>query len=510
MTGLIILICILLIFVIAMQIGKVSEIAGKIRGEEEDEIDGNKINGSISMIFMILFLVGCVVSAIHYAPVMLGYGPHVSASEHGVVLDRIFNVTLFFTGIVFILTQIALFYFAWKYQGRPGRKVLWMPHDNKLEIIWTIIPAVVMTFLVVGGLDAWNEVMADVEDDEDFIEIEATGMQFAWMIRYPGPDGLIGTKSHTLINPNNPVGIDWEDTKNLDDMVSTGAGEIMKLPVGQKVRVRITSRDVLHNFDMPHFRIKMDAIPGLPTYFVFTPALTTEEYRENLAAVDKNGDPLYPEWWEPSDEDEPDGPRRWEAFQFELACAELCGNGHYSMRRVFEIVSPEEYADWAAEQKSYYETTIKGTEEDPWVSKGGNDIISVRKDEFKGKLETALTATDAAGKTVRFDYVNFQTGSAVLTEDSDAELNNLVEAMGQYPNLTIELAGHTDSKGSLAGNQTLSQSRAQAVMDYLLANGVSNARLSAKGYGPSVPVETNETEEGRAANRRTEFKIIKQ
>jgi len=510
MTGLIILLCILLIFVIVVQIGKVSEIAGKIRGEEEIEADGNRINGALSIIFMVLFLAGCVISAIYYQDSMLGYGPHVSASEHGVGLDRIFNVTLFFTGIVFVITHIALFYFAYKYQGRTGRKARFISHDNKLEVIWTIIPAVVMTFLVVGGLEAWNDVMADVEEGEDYIEIEATGQQFAWTIRYPGDDGLIGTKDFRLINPNNPLGMDWEDPKTHDDVVSTGAGEIMKLPVGKKVRVRITSRDVLHNFDMPHFRIKMDAVPGLPTYFVFTPTVTTEEYRAGLGATDKNGEPLYPEWWELSDEEDPESPMRWEAFQYELACAELCGNGHYSMRRVFEIVSQEEYDEWEASQNSYYLTTIRNTDEDPFKGRLLDVEIKARGKEFKNRLQTALASEAVEDKTLRFDYVNFNTGSAVLTPDSRYELENLVAAMSDYPNMTVELAGHTDNVGSADGNQTLSQSRAAAVMNFLASKGISSARMTAQGYGPTIPVESNDTEEGRAANRRTEFKIINQ
>ncbi|NND14804.1 MAG: cytochrome c oxidase subunit II [Eudoraea sp.] len=371
MTGLIIVLCVLMIGVIIVQVGRVSELAGRIRGNEEIQRDNNNMNGIISLVFMVVFLISTIVSAWYYKNSMLGYGPHESASLHGSTLDYIFNVTLFFTAIVFFITHIALFWFAYKYRGQKGRKAIFLSHDNRLELIWTIIPAVVMTFLVVGGLDAWNEVMADVGEGEEHIEIEATGMQFAWMMRYPGEDGLLGRKDYTLINSTNPLGMDWTDTKNHDDWVSTAAGEILKLPVGKKVRVRITSRDVLHNFDLPHFRVKMDAVPGLPTYFVFTPSMTTEEYRQNLGALKKNGEPKYPEWWEPSDPDEPDGPKRWEAFMFELACAELCGNGHYSMRRVVDIVSQEEFDMWAAGLQGYYDTTIKGTEEDPFNTSGG-------------------------------------------------------------------------------------------------------------------------------------------
>lgn len=342
-TGLIIIGCILLIGIVLVQIGKVTELAAKIRGEEEVQFETNRRNGILMVVFMVVFLVYCVWSAWDFKNWMLGYGPHESASEHGGTLDSMFNVTLVFTGIVFILTHIALFWFAYKYHGKKGAKATFISHDNKLEIIWTAIPAVVMCFLVIQGLVAWNEVMADIEPGEDHIEIEATGQQFLWHLRYPGADGKLGTRDYKQIVPGqNPLGQDWTDDKNLDDI---HADKIV-LPVGKKVRVRILAMDVLHNFDLPHFRVKMDAVPGMPTYFVFTPKLTTEEYRQNLRD--------YPEYQQLSDPNDPESEPLWKTFNYELACAELCGKGHFSMRRIVEIVSEEEYNDWLASQTPYY------------------------------------------------------------------------------------------------------------------------------------------------------------
>lgn len=364
MTALFVLLCVILIGIIVVQIGKVTELAGKIRGEEEAQERTNRTQAGYSMIFMVVFLVACTVSAIYYKDSMLWYGPNESASAHGSSIDYIFNITLFFTGIVFFITQILLFYFAYKYRARRGTKAAYISHNNRLEVIWTAIPAVVMTFLVVGGLDAWNEVMADVEEGEDYIEIEATGYQFAWHLRYPGPDGKLGARDYKMISATNPLGQVWSDEKNLDDFHPS---EIV-LPVGKKVRVRITSRDVLHNFYLPHFRVKMDAVPGMPTYFVFTPTTTTEEYRAKLGALNDQGEPKYPEWHQPIDPEDPEGPTKFEDFNYELACAELCGEGHYAMRRAVRIVSEAEYKNWLSEQQSYYEATIKGTEDDPMAT----------------------------------------------------------------------------------------------------------------------------------------------
>lgn len=371
MTALIAILCVLLIAIVVVQIGKVTELATKIRGEEEVQNVTNRRQGFLSLLFMVGFLIACIFSAYYYKNWMLGYGPHEAASEHGGSLDRLFNITLFFTGIIFVITHILLFYYAFKYRGERGRKAKFIPHDNRLEVFWTLIPAVVMTFLVIGGLDTWNEVMADIGPDEEYIEIEATGYQFAWHLRYPGPDGNLGTRNYKLIDASNPLGQDWTDKKNHDDIHPS---EIV-LPVGMKVRVRITSRDVLHNFYLPHFRLKMDAVPGMPTYFIFTPSKTTEEYREALSQ--------YPEYNVPDDPDDPEGPMLWETFEYELACAELCGNGHYSMRRLVRIVSQEEFDAWLGQQQSYYTSVIQGTDADPFKEEVSEAETAVEEQEHE-------------------------------------------------------------------------------------------------------------------------------
>ncbi len=352
-TGLLIIGSLLLIIVVVVQIGKITELAAKIRGEEEVQIETNNRMGRYMMAFLIAFMVLAFWSAFKYKNYMLGYGPHEAASSHGPELDSMFNWTLGFTGVVFILTHIALFYFAYKYKGRKGVKATFLPHDNKLEVIWTAVPAVVMCFLVIRGLVAWNEVMGDVGADDEYIEVEATGAQFLWYLRYPGPDGILGERNYKLITGSNPLGQDWTDDANLDDFQPTD----LVLPVGKKVRVRITARDVLHSFFLPHFRVKMDAVPGMPTYFVFTPTKTTEEYRQELSK--------YPEYQVPSDPKDPESEPLWKTFNFELACAELCGKGHFSMRKVVRIVTEEEYKAWLSEQQSYYMTSIRGKDEDP-------------------------------------------------------------------------------------------------------------------------------------------------
>ena len=498
MSILIIALCLILIAIIVVQIGRVSDLASRIRGAEETQIEANNVNGIISMLFVVVFLIGSVVSAFVYKNYMLGYGPHVSASVHGVDLDRLFNVTLIFTGIVFVITQFALFYFAYKYRGRKGKIAKYLPHNNTVEIIWTVLPAIVMTYLVIGGLDVWNKVMDDVNDGDDYIEIEATGTQFNWLLRYPGPDATLGTRDYTKITGLNPLGQVWEDVKNLDDI---HPNEIV-LPKGKKVRVRIMARDVLHNFYLPHFRVKMDAIPGLPTYFIFTPSMTTEEYRLSLSK--------YPEYNVPADPEDPESPMKWEVFEYELACAELCGNGHYSMRRLVKIVEEEEYQAWLSDQKSWYMQSVRGSDEDPFSDQILDFEITERKASFIEAVDNARAAESDDDKVIVLEHVNFETGSSTLTADSQYELENVVEAMTQYPNMRIELGGHTDNVGDDNNNLTLSQERANAVKTALGEKGIDESRLVARGYGENQPVASNDTEDGRTTNRRTEFKIIAQ
>ena len=469
MTILLVIISIILIAVIIVQIGKVTELAAKIRGEEEMQYEVNRSQGGYMILFLVVFLIGCIVSAVYFKNYMLGYGPHLPASEHGSILDKMFNVTLFFTGIVFVITHILLFYFGWKYSAKKGGKALFIPHDNKLEIIWTAIPAVVMTFLVVGGLDAWNEVMADVSDDDKYLEIEATGFQFGWNLRYPGADGLIGEKNYKLISSENPLGQNWKDEKNLDDFLATE----LVLPVGQKVRVRITAQDVLHNFYLPHFRVKMDAIPGMPTYFVFTPSKTTEEYRQELKK--------YAEYNVP----DPADPLKmlWETFEYELACAELCGRGHYSMKRPVKIVSQEEYDTWLASQSSYYLSNIRFKESDPWTDKLFDTEVSSKKEALN-----AAFVFDNIGKDLPIDALSFKGDKEFsLTGFSKDQLVLLAETLkskqGSSVNLSVTIPTENDNM--------VAEAKTKLILDVLYANGVNSSQIELSPV--SIATEDNTT-----------------
>jgi cytochrome c oxidase subunit 2 len=224
------------------------------------------------------------------------------------------------TGVIFIITHILLFIFPYKYQYSEDRKASFYPENNKLEVIWTTVPALVLTVLVITGWMAWSDITAPAPENAHVVEL--MGYQFAWDIRYPGQDKVLGDNDYRLTSAINPMGIDFTDQKSVDDFPSPK----VVIPKGEPVLFKIRARDVLHSVFAPHMRLKMDAVPGMPTRFWFVPNKTTAEMRAEL----KNPD-----------------------FNYEIACTEICGRGHNAMRRVIEVVEPAEYQKWLTEQKTF-------------------------------------------------------------------------------------------------------------------------------------------------------------
>jgi cytochrome c oxidase subunit 2 len=260
-----------------------------------------------------------------------------AASEQGDRYDFMFNVTVIVTGIVFFITQILLFWFSYRYQESDKRKAYYFSHNNKLELIWTVVPAITLTILVVIGLRNWFAMTK--EAPETALQIEVTGKQFGWIYRYPGADGVFGKKYFRNINEDkqNVLGLYWKDDADLnikaddkakDDIVESTELYLVK---GRPVKLIIGSRDVIHDVGLPHFRMKMDAVPGIPTSIWFTPKYTTKEMKE------KTGN---------------------QAFEYEIACDQMCGNGHYSMRGLIKVVTQQEYDEWLKKQEPAYYTAF--------------------------------------------------------------------------------------------------------------------------------------------------------
>ena len=324
MSAFLMILAVVLLFIILLQIGKVVEIIGLLRGDGSQEQEANDVNAALISISGIFILITSIISVFWFDHLFL---PE-SASSQGVKIDKIRNITLLFTGIVYVITQTLLIVFVWKYRYKADRKATFFPHNNTLEFIWTIVPATVLVVLVVWGLTIWYQIFSKPADD--VLVVEATAQQFRWHIRYPGLDNQFGERDLKFVNGENELGINWAQEASHDDIMPTD----IVLPVNKDIKVNIRSLDVLHNFYLPHFRMKMDAVPGIPTSFWFTPIYTTEEMREIT-----------------------DNPE----FDFELACAELCGSAHYNMRKKVVIVTEEEYNKWLEEQTSYYKQVVEPT-----------------------------------------------------------------------------------------------------------------------------------------------------
>jgi cytochrome c oxidase subunit 2 len=384
MGKLIILIVIILGAIALAQLVRVYELSSKMRKSGEHEISNkdNHINGLLMFVFMILTFLGFIYLMLKYG--WTGRGP--AASTQGVETDWLLNLNFIIILIAYFITNFLLFYFSYKYVRKPGVKAYFYPHNNKLEMIWTIVPAIVLAVIIILGLKSWTKITAPAESDA--IRIELFAKQYAWTARYAGLDNELGKYDYKLTADNNPLALITSNTidssiavmdkeiksltkllNNRDTVLSDSAivknREILSvkerlfrlvtqlkenhnqkddaavwddiiqedtlfLCKGQNYEFNLRARDVLHSAYFPHFRIQMNAVPGLTTRMKLTPNMTTEEMR-----VKKNN---------PN-------------FHFILMCNKICGGAHYKMKMIVVVKDKAEYKKWLA--KKYNETFKK-------------------------------------------------------------------------------------------------------------------------------------------------------
>lgn len=330
MSSIWIIVAFILGFLIVFQIAKASEYVAILHGEERTRRESNRINGFMLLIFLVVGLFGVWYCNHTLKDKILGE----PASDHGKRVDTMLYITLAITFVVFVITQIGLFWFAYKYQEKEGRKAYYFPHNNRLELIWTVIPAITLTVLVGFGLYYWYEITGEAPKDAQLVEV--TGKQFGWEFRYPGADGVLGKKFYRAIDPakNNPLGQLWEDPANHDDVLGS---QEMHVVVNKPVKLVIYSKDVIHDVGLAHFRMKMDAVPGTPTTMWFTPKFTTREMKQ------KYGDD----------------------FTYEISCDQMCGRGHFSMRGTIVVESQAEFNVWMKKQTPQYVLANEGAKGAP-------------------------------------------------------------------------------------------------------------------------------------------------
>ena len=326
------LLYVLLAIVISVGIWQITSILN-LKGTIATERDNNT-QGILFAAFGVFFYGLMIFSFWKYSVILL---PD-AASVEGESYDTLYLVTMLLILIVQAITQFLLFFFAFKYRGIKGRKALFYADSHKLEMIWTIVPAVVLSGIVLYGLTVWNDVM-DASDAENPLIVEVYAKQFQWEARYAGEDNELGLANVRNIKGINTMGVDMTDKNAMDDVPVRE----LRLPKGRKVIFKFRSQDVLHSAYMPHFRAQMNCVPGMVTQFAFTPNMTTEEMRANdktIAKVDginkiraeKGEDPY--------------------EFDYLLLCNKICGSSHYNMQMKIIVEEEAQFNTWLKDQKT--------------------------------------------------------------------------------------------------------------------------------------------------------------
>jgi cytochrome c oxidase subunit 2 len=265
---------------------------------------GRVTTSGVAFAFLILIL---IIASLYLFIAQPYWFPPV-ASAHGSSIDSLFMAVLIVSGIAFVLVQGALGYFVARY-GTNGTEHAAYWHDNpKAEAILLIITAVILTVLVFMGQRVWASIYFS-DAPADAMVIQATGVQFAWNFHYPGPDGAFGRTDPKLVTQADSIGLDRSDPAAKDDVVSVND---MHFPTGRAVKLRLRSMDVIHSLFLPNLRFKQDAVPGMSIEL----------------------------WFEPT-----------QPGTYEIACAELCGIGHYRMKAALTIDDSQASFDtWLAEK----------------------------------------------------------------------------------------------------------------------------------------------------------------
>jgi len=407
--NLFILLVVVLAIIAIAQLTKVYDLSRTLRNsrEEEDSAADNRVNANAWIVWMFVFF-GSVIYL--YAK----YGDYLpeSASEHGVAMDKLMSLNIWLITIVFFIVNYLLFTFANKYRFNPNRKAKFFAHDNRLEMLWTLVPGVTMAFIIVYGLITWNNITGPASADA--MKIELYSKQFDWTARYPGENKVFGAVDYNLIGTTNALGMvtkegvaqklaeldhNIESTeKAIADGVAKGtmpdsymesleeqlyklkrhkqrildlkenelngqsqwlAGaddKIVKgefhIPVGQEVEFVFRSQDVIHSAYMPHFRAQMNTVPGVPTRFKMKPTITTAEMRKKLGN---------------------------DKFDYVLLCNKVCGAAHFNMKMTVVVDTPEDYNAWLAEQKTFSGEGAKKEEAAPAPASDTTMVVAENK-----------------------------------------------------------------------------------------------------------------------------------
>ncbi len=329
---------ILLAIILVVRLMKIYELATELRGGKpqwETTESDNHMNARLMMLFFIAFLIFCLWHFYEFVPKLLP----TAASEHGAEIDWMFNFNMVIIGIVTIITNFCLFYFAFRYyKGKKNDTATFFVESHKLELIWTVVPGIVLIVIILLGIKVWEDITSPPEGDS--ITMELYAKQFDWTARYAGKDNILGKRNFKLISDTNPMGLDFADTNGSDDIVVRNE---FHLPKGKTIYFKLGSRDVLHSAYMPHFRAQMNCVPGMTTELHFVPTITTDSMRKDphvIKNVKEVNEILAEKGKEPYE------------FNYILLCNKICGVSHYNMQMNIVVDEPQQYEAWLSKQKN--------------------------------------------------------------------------------------------------------------------------------------------------------------
>ena len=373
---LIILLVIVLGAIALAQLVRVYELSSKLRktGEHEVNTRDNNLNAKMLLGFMVFMFVGFIYLMLEYG----WTGRGVAASSQGIETDWLLDLNFVIIILIFFFTNFLLFYFGYKYVKKPGVPAFYYPHNNKLEMLWTVVPACVLAVIIILGLKSWNNLTSKSSDDA--IRIELFSKQFDWTARYAGKDNVLGKFDYKLTTDNNELALITSNTidssirimiegpsgikaihkilNKRDTVLSDSATNVLKVDLSRKERLlrlltqmknnhskgndnfawddiiqkdtlilckgkeyefNFRAKDVIHSAYFLHFRAQINTVPGLTTRTKFKPILTTEEMRAK---------------------------KKDSKFNYVLMCNKICGGAHYKMKMIVVVKSESEYKVW--------------------------------------------------------------------------------------------------------------------------------------------------------------------
>ena len=340
-----VLLAIVLLIIAGHQLLRVIELSRGLKKTKEWQVSetDNNMMGKALLAFMVLFFLFFFWQVNRWIDRSLPP----AASKHGEKIDFLWDANIYLITVVFLITNFFLFWFAYKYRGTSKTKASYITHNNKLEMAWTVIPAVALAFIIIFGLKYWNEIMEDAKDPNKVV-IELYAKQFDWTARYAGKDGKLGETDYRQAGLN-PVGMDTADVLGNDDIIVKNEFHI---PVGREIELNMRSRDVIHSAYLPHFRAQMNCVPGMITTFKFTPIKTSAEMKKDpyvvkmMAGINAQRAKFNKEPVE---------------FDYLLLCNKICGASHYNMQMNLIVDTEADYNAWIAKQKVFKSAVAEKT-----------------------------------------------------------------------------------------------------------------------------------------------------